>query len=74
MPRRTRVHEGPDAAEFYPPVGFVSWLLGAASLVAAWPLRRARYWVLASLAMIVAEGLFSIASFWPRNIEESLGA
>jgi hypothetical protein len=53
--------------DFYPPLGFFSWLLGAASLVAAWPVRRARYWVLASLAMIVAEGLFSIAFFWPRN-------
>src|SRR5262245_46046676 len=42
--------------DFYPPLGFFSWLLGAASLVAVWPVRHARYWVLASLAMIVAEG------------------
>src|SRR5262249_45029868 len=53
--------------DFYPPPRFFRWLLGAASLVAAWPVRHARYWVLASLAMIVAEGLFSIAFFWPRN-------
>ncbi len=52
---------------FFPPLGFFSWLLGAASLVAAWPVRRARRWILASLAMIVAEGLSSRAFFWPRN-------
>jgi hypothetical protein len=53
--------------DFYPPLGFFSWMLGAASLIAAWPIGRARRWILASLAMIVAEGLFSIAFFWPRN-------
>lgn len=53
--------------DFYPPLGFGSWLLGAASLVAAWPIRRARRWIVMSLAMIVAEGLFSMAFFWPRN-------
>jgi hypothetical protein len=53
--------------DFYPPLGFFSWLLGAASLIAAWPIGRARRWILASLAMIVAEGLFSRAFFWPRN-------
>src|SRR5262245_24510231 len=53
--------------DFYPPLGFFSWLLGAASLIAAWPIGPARRWVVASLAMIVAEGLFSIAFFWPRN-------
>ena len=53
--------------DFYPPLGFLGWLLGAASLVAAWPIRRARRWIMASLAMIVAEGLLSVAFFWPRN-------
>jgi hypothetical protein len=53
--------------DFYPPFGFCSWLLGGASLLAAWPDGRARRWILASLAMIVAEGLFSMAFFWPRN-------
>jgi len=43
--------------EFYPPLGFFSWLLGAASLAAAWPVGRARRWILVSVAMIVAEGL-----------------
>ena len=53
--------------DFYPPFGFVSWLLGAASLVAAWPVARARRWIAVSLAMIVAEGLVSVVFFWPRN-------
>jgi hypothetical protein len=26
-----------------------------------------RYWIVASVAMIVGEGLFSMAFFWPRN-------
>jgi hypothetical protein len=53
--------------DFYPPLGFCTWLLGGASLVAAWPVRRARRWIVLSLAMIVAEGLFSRVFFWPRN-------
>src|SRR5215475_6389226 len=38
--------------DFYPPLGFFSWLMGAASVVAAWRVRSARYWVLTSVAMI----------------------
>ena len=53
--------------DFFPPLGFASWVLGAASLVAAWRLRPSRHWVLVSLAMIGSEGLFSMAFFWPRN-------
>jgi uncharacterized membrane protein len=29
--------------------------------------KAARYWILASLVVIVSEGLFSMAFFWPRN-------
>jgi hypothetical protein len=53
--------------DVFPLLGFCSWLLGGASLVAAWPVGRARHWLLVSLAMIVAEGLFSRAFLWPRN-------
>lgn len=53
--------------DFYPPLGFCSWLLGAASLAAVWRARSARKWMVVSLAMIVAEGLFSMMFFWPRN-------
>jgi hypothetical protein len=53
--------------DFFPPLGIANWVLGAASLAAAWPVRRVRFWVATSLAMIVGEGLFSMAFFWPRN-------
>jgi len=29
--------------------------------------KSARYWILVSVLMIVCEGLFSMAFFWPRN-------
>jgi hypothetical protein len=53
--------------DFFPPLGFLSWVLGAASLLVGWPVRPARYWIVISLAMIVGEGLFSMAFSWPRN-------
>lgn len=53
--------------DFYPPLGLFSWVTGAASLIAGWKVRPARYWILVSLAMIVGEGLVSMAFFWPRN-------
>ena len=54
-------------SDFYPPLGFSTWVFGAASLIAAWRVRPARYWIALSVAMIVSEGLFSMAFFWPRN-------
>ena len=53
--------------DFFPPLGFLSWLTGIGALVLAWPVKSVRYWVLFSLLMIVCEGLFSMALFWPRN-------
>jgi Domain of unknown function (DUF1772) len=53
--------------DFFPPLGFFSWLTGIGALILAWPVKPARYWILASLIMIVCEGLFSMAFFWPRN-------
>ena len=54
-------------SDFYPPLGFLSWVLGAVSAVAAWRTPGARRWILLSLSMIVCEGLLSMAFFWPRN-------
>lgn len=54
-------------SDFYPRLGFSTWVFGAASLVAAWRVRPARYWIALSVAMIVSEGLVSMAFFWPRN-------
>jgi hypothetical protein len=54
-------------SDFFPPLGFASWVLGAAALVLTARFRDARWWFALSLAMIVAEGLVSMAYFWPRN-------
>jgi Domain of unknown function (DUF1772) len=54
-------------ADFFPPLGFLSWVAGAAALVLGWSAQPARWWILLSLVMIVADGLVSILFFWPRN-------
>src|SRR5918998_3783395 len=53
--------------DFFPTLGFLSWLAGIGSLIFGWRVKSARYWILISLIMIVCEGLFSMAFFWPRN-------
>src|SRR3712207_2568070 len=53
--------------DFFPPLGFLSWITGIGSLILAWRVKSARYWILLSLLMIVCEGLVSMAFFWPRN-------
>jgi uncharacterized membrane protein len=54
-------------ADVFPPLGFVSWVTGAAALLLVWRSQSARWWILLSLLMIVADGLVSILFFWPRN-------
>ena len=56
---------GPN--DFFPPLGFLSWVLGAGALVLCWRVKAARWWILFSLAMIVCEGVASMLYFWPRN-------
>ena len=53
--------------DFFPPLGFFSWLTGIGALILGWRVRSARYWILVSLTMIVCEGLVSMAFLWPRN-------
>ena len=53
--------------DFFPPLGFLSWVTGAGALILGWRVKSARYWILFSLLMIVCEGLFSMALLWPRN-------
>ena len=53
--------------DFFPPLGFLSWLTGIGTLVLSWRVRSARYWVLGSLILMVCQGLVSMAIFWPRN-------
>ncbi len=54
-------------SDFFPPLGFLSWVLGAGALVLSWRVEEARWWILFSLAMIVCEGVASMLFFWPRN-------
>jgi hypothetical protein len=53
--------------DFFPPLGLVSWITGIGSLLLAWRVKPARYWILGSVIVIVCEGLFSMVFFWPRN-------
>ena len=53
--------------DFFPPLGFISWIIGIGSLILAWRVKPARYWILGSLIVMVCEGLISMAFFWPRN-------
>ena len=59
------VEAGPS--DFFPPLGFASWVLGALALILTWKIPRARWWIVLSLAMMVGEGLASMLYFWPRN-------
>jgi hypothetical protein len=54
-------------SDFFPPLGFLSLVTGAGSLILGWRVKSARYWIAGSLLMIVGEGLVSMAFFWPRN-------
>lgn len=55
-------------ADFFPPLGLVSLLIAVLALVVCWPVRRARWWIGAALALwVVADLLFSVLFFWPRN-------
>jgi hypothetical protein len=53
--------------DFFPPLGFATWVFGAGALVLSWPVKEARWWIAFSLVMIVCEGAASILFFWPRN-------
>jgi hypothetical protein len=54
-------------SDFFPPLGFLSWVTGAAALLLGWHVRSARYWIVGGILMMVCEGLVSMALFWPRN-------
>ena len=53
--------------DFFPPLGFLSWLTGIGALILGWRVKSARYWILVSLVMVVCEGLVSMTFLWPRN-------
>jgi len=53
--------------DFFPPLGFLSWVSGVGSLILGWRVKSARYWIIGSLLMVVGEGICSMLLFWPRN-------
>lgn len=53
--------------DFFPPLGFLSWLTGIAAVISGWRVEPARYWLLGGVIMMLCEGLFSMAFFWPRK-------
>ncbi len=54
-------------ADFFRPLGFLSWVTGVGALIAGWRDKPVRLWIALSLLMIVADGLASILLLWPRN-------
>lgn len=54
-------------AQYFRPFGMASVGLGVATVALCWPQRRVRWWALASLLFIAAEGAASMAYFWPLN-------
>ncbi|KPV54098.1 hypothetical protein SE17_05795 [Kouleothrix aurantiaca] len=54
-------------AQFFRPLGMASVFLGAIALLVSWRIPSARWWVAASVLMILCEGVSSMLFFWPRN-------
>src|SRR5262249_38260042 len=55
-------------SDFFPPVGMLTLITGLASVILAWGVKPARFWLLAGVAIVFfGEFLFSVAFFWPRN-------
>lgn len=54
-------------ADYFPLLGFLSWVSGAASILLTWRVKPARYWITGSALMIGVEGISSMLFFWPRN-------
>ena len=56
-----------DPAQYFRPFGMASVILGVIAALASWRIRPVRWWVVASVLMILCEGVSSILFFWPRN-------
>ena len=54
-------------SDYFRPFGMASVLLGVLAVLAGWRISSARWWVVASLLMILCEGVSSMLFFWPRN-------
>lgn len=54
--------------DFFPPIGMLSLILGILALIFNWRTTTARYWILASVFVILSsEFILSVVYFWPRN-------
>lgn len=56
-----------EPGDYFPPLGFISWLAGGGAVILSWRIKPARWWILVSVLMIASEGIASILFFWPRN-------
>src|SRR3712207_9319888 len=54
-------------SDFFPPLGFLSWVLGAGALVLCWRVETARWWVAVSLLVIMGGGVGCMLYFWPGH-------
>jgi len=54
-------------AQYFRPLGMLSVFIGVASVVLAWRVRAARWWIVTGALMILGEGASSMIFFWPRN-------
>lgn len=54
-------------AQYFRPFGMASVLLGVVAVLVSWRYPAARWWVVAAVVMIAAEGVDSMLFFWPRN-------
>ncbi len=54
-------------AQYFRPLGMASVLGGFVTAILAWRVKSARWWIVAGVLMILAEGIVSMQYFWPRN-------
>lgn len=45
----------------------MSWLTGLGALIMSWKVKPARYWILASILIMILLGITSMVFEWPRN-------
>jgi hypothetical protein len=64
--REFLVNGGPS--DYFPPLGATVVLVGAATVLLTWRVRRLRWWIAAAAGVFIScEFLFSVLFFWPRN-------
>ena len=54
-------------AQYFRPFGMATVGFGVLAVLLSWRFPAARWWVVAGLLLIIAEGIDSVLFFWPRN-------